>query len=58
MRGFEPRRLLHSLNNSRPTLRANEKYANLANGGYPQSRIYAITPAAQVSTFTPYLSKK
>ena len=37
------------------TLKAGVIQPNLLKGGNPQRRIYVITPAAQISTFNPYL---
>ena len=37
------------------TLKAGLIKPNLLKGGNPQRRMYVITPAAQISTFNPYL---
>ena len=37
------------------TLKAGVMQPNLLKGGNPQRRMYVITPAAQISTFKPYL---
>jgi len=37
------------------TLKEGVIQPNLLKGGNPQRRMYVITPAAQMSTFSPYL---
>jgi len=37
------------------TLKEGVIQSNLLKGGNPQRRMYVITPAAQMSTFSPYL---